>query len=407
VKAKYFLKVFGVLILAVFLTSCASMTTEPPPNYICAGQDLNPMVQRGEYVKKVDNFLVILDTSSTMSERQTISWYKKQQKFLHAKDLITCMNQTIPDIELNGGMRVFGKYQPEEGLIYGMTEYTKDGLDNGLLSVEKTGGFSPIAESITLARTDLEEATGKTAVILFSDGKNTDGSDPVAAAKEMKGQFGDDICIYTVLLGESGKGKTIMDGIAGVGKCDFTIATDAKTLISTNAMTDFVVNVFLKKGVKVMPLMDSDGDGVTDNIDKCPDTPKGIKVDRVGCPIPIKEKISITLHIEFDYDKDDVRTEYNPQIEEVANFLKAYPVKDVSLEGHTDSEGSDAYNDDLSKRRAESVKNVLVDAFGIDAARISTEGYGESRPIATNETVEGRQQNRRVVANIETVRIKK
>ncbi len=406
-KAKYFLKVFGVLILAVFLTSCASMTKEPPQNYICAGQDLNPMVERGEYVKKVDNFLVILDTSSTMSERQTISWYKKQQKFLHAKDLITCMNQTIPGIELNGGIRVFGKVLPEEGLIYGMTGYTKAGVDDGLASIEKTGGFSPITESITLAGTDLEETTGKTAVILFSDGKNTDGSDPVAAAKEMKGRFGDDICIYTVLLGESAKGKAVMDGIAEVGKCDFTIATDAKTLISTNAMTDFVVNVFLKKGAKVRPPMDSDGDGVTDNIDKCPDTPKGIKVDRVGCPIPIKEKISITLHIEFDFDKDDVRPEYNPQIEEVANFLKAYPDKDVSLEGHTDSEGSDAYNDDLSKRRAESVKNVLIEIFGIDAAKITTEGYGEARPVATNETAEGRQQNRRVVANIETVVIKK
>jgi OOP family OmpA-OmpF porin len=153
--------------------------------------------------------------------------------------------------------------------------------------------------------------------------------------------------------------------------------------------------------------MDSDGDGVTDNIDKCPDTPKNIKVDKVGCPIPIKERISITLQIEFDYDKDDVRPEYNSQIEEVANFLKAYPDKDVSLEGHTDSEGSDAYNDDLSKRRAESVKNVLTETFGVDAARIATEGYGEARPVATNETPEGRQQNRRVVANIDTVVIKK
>jgi OOP family OmpA-OmpF porin len=304
-------------------------------------------------------------------------------------------------------MRVFGKYQSEEGLIYGMTEYTKEGLDNGLLSVEKTGGFSPIAESIVLARTDLEQTTGKTAMILFSDGKNTENSDPVAAAKEMKSQFGDDICIYTVLMGESGKGKTIMDGIAEVGQCDFAIATDAKTLISTNAMTDFVINVFLKQGVKVIPPMDSDGDGVTDNIDKCPDTPKNIKVDKVGCPIPIKERISITLQIEFDYDKDDVRPEYNSQIEEVANFLKAYPDKDVSLEGHTDSEGSDAYNDDLSKRRAESVKNVLTETFGVDAARIATEGYGEARPVATNETPEGRQQNRRVVANIDTVVIKK
>ena len=408
-KAKLFLKVFGALFLGTFLTSCASMTTEPPPNYICSSQDLNPMVQRGEYVKKVDNFLVILDASSTMSEKQTISWYKKQQKFFHAKDLITCMNQSIPDIELNGGMRVLGKYPPEEGLIYGMTEYTKDGLASGLLSIEKTGGFSPIAEAINLAGADLEGTTGKTAVILFSDGKNTGAPDPVAAAKEMKDRSGDNICIYTVFLGESAKGKALMDSIAEVGQCDFPLGTDAKTLISTNAMTDFVINVFLGKGAEPMAPMvpkDIDGDGVTDDKDKCPDTPKGIKIDRFGCPIPIKEKVSITLHVEFDFDKDAVRSEYHSKIEEVANFLKAYPGKDAVLEGHTDSIGSDAYNLDLSKRRAESVKTVLVETFGIDAARISTEGFGESQPLATNKTAEGRQENRRVVANIETVRTK-
>jgi OOP family OmpA-OmpF porin len=402
-KAKQLFKLFSVLLLGFFLSSCASMTAEPPPNYVCASQDLNPMVQKGEYVKKIDNFLVILDTSSTMAEKQTISWYKKQKKINHAKDLITCMNQTIPEIELIGGMRVFGDSLPEEGLVYGMTGYTKTGLDESLLSLEKTGGFSPIAESIALARMDLEETTGKSAVILFSDGKNTDGSDPVAAAKEMKDQFGENICIYTVLLGESAKGKMVMDGIAEAGQCDFAIATDAKTLISTNAMTDFVINVFLGKAAKPLPLMDSDGDGVTDNIDKCPDTPKGIKVDRVGCPIPIKEKITITLYIKFDYDKDIVRSEYHSQIEEVANFLKAYPDKNVDLEGHTDSIGSDAYNIDLSQRRAASVKNVLIETFGIDAARITTEGYGEALPVATNETAEGRQLNRRVVANIETI----
>ena len=402
-KAKHFFKVFGALFLGVFLTSCATMTTEPPPNYICAGQDLNPMVQRGEYVKKVDNFLIIFDASSTMSEKQTISWYKRQQKFLHAKDLITCMNQIIPDIDLNGGMRVFGKNPPEEGLIYGMTEYTKTGLDGGLLSIEKTGGFSPIAETITLARVDLEETSGKTAVILFSDGKNTDGSDPIAAAKEMKGQYGNNICIYTVLIGESAKGKALMDSIAEVGQCDFPLGTDAKTLISTNAMTDFVINVFLGKGAKPMAPMDIDGDGVTDDKDRCPNTPRGIKTDRFGCPIPIKEKISIVLRVEFDFDKDAVRPEYHSNIEEVANFLKAYLNKDVDLEGHTDSQGSDAYNQDLSERRAASVKKTLVEVFGIDPTRIATEGYGESQPVATNDTFAGRQQNRRVVAEIETV----
>jgi len=90
----------------------------------------------------------------------------------------------------------------------------------------------------------------------------------------------------------------------------------------------------------------------------------------------------------------------------VANFLKAYPETNAVLEGHTDSIGSEKYNLDLSKRRAESIKKYLVEKFDISAARISTMGFGKSQPVATNKTEEGRQQNRRVVANIVTVIIK-
>ena len=87
----------------------------------------------------------------------------------------------------------------------------------------------------------------------------------------------------------------------------------------------------------------------------------------------------------------------------MANLLKAYPKTDAELEGHTDSIGTDEYNMALSRRRAESVKKYLVEKFSIDETRISTLGYGESKPAASNETDEGRQNNRRVVANIEAV----
>ena len=129
--------------------------------------------------------------------------------------------------------------------------------------------------------------------------------------------------------------------------------------------------------------------------------PKGIKVDKDGCPIPLKEKVTITLLIEFDFDNDEVKFMYHDDIEKVSNLLKAYPKTNAELEGHTDSIGSEEYNMDLSKRRAESVKNYIAETFEIDTARISTVDYGESQPVASNDTAEGRQINRRVVANIE------
>ena len=86
----------------------------------------------------------------------------------------------------------------------------------------------------------------------------------------------------------------------------------------------------------------------------------------------------------------------------MANFLKKYPEVSTVIEGHTSSRGADAYNIELSKARAEAIKTVLIERFGIDTGRISTLGYGEARPIATNDTEAGRLANRRVIAVIQT-----
>ena len=277
----------------------------------------NAKIKSGELIKKVDNLLVVLDASSTMADKTKKGWKNKQRKFPVAKELILCMNTTIPDIEMNAGLRAFGPYYSEKGLVYGMTNYTKAGLNSTVYSINSTGRYNPIANSIHHARMDLEETTGKTAVILFSDGKNNAGGSPITEAASMKDQFGNDLCIYTVLLGNDPKGKATMDGIAKAGECGY--ATDADTLQAANGMSDFVTQVLLAKGAGPR---DSDGDGVYDHLDQCPNTPRGIKVDSVGCPVPIKEKVSITLHVEFDFDKDIVRSEYHNHIMKVANFLK-------------------------------------------------------------------------------------
>jgi len=153
-------------------------------------------------------------------------------------------------------------------------------------------------------------------------------------------------------------------------------------------------------GVKVNSVgcpLDTDGDGVYDYLDKCPDTPKDAAVDKNGCP----EKVCITLNVEFDFDKADIKPEFHSEIKRVADFLKDYPDATAVIEGHTDSKGKIKYNQKLSERRANAVMKNLVDEFGIAAKRLSAKGYGETRPIADNATDEGRQKNRRVVANID------
>ena len=146
--------------------------------------------------------------------------------------------------------------------------------------------------------------------------------------------------------------------------------------------------------------LDSDKDGVPDYLDKCPNTPAGAKVDKDGC---MHEKVSKTLNVEFDTAKYDIKSKYHQNIKEVADFIKSYPSTKVVIEGHTDNVGKEAYNVRLSQNRANSVKQYLIDKFGIDATTIEAVGYGPSRPVADNSTPEGKQKNRRVDAVLQTV----
>lgn len=149
---------------------------------------------------------------------------------------------------------------------------------------------------------------------------------------------------------------------------------------------------------------DTDGDGVYDYADKCPETPNGIPVDADGCPKKMEEKVSIELKVLFDTGKDVVKPDYRSEIERVANFLKAYPDVKAEIEGHTDDVGPDTANQRLSQRRADAVRAYLLKEFSVDASRVKAVGYGETKPIADNKTAEGRSTNRRVIATMEAVK---
>lgn len=135
---------------------------------------------------------------------------------------------------------------------------------------------------------------------------------------------------------------------------------------------------------------DTDGDGVCDEADKCPGTPAGTKVDSVGCPM------EQTLKVLFDFDSAELRPESITELERVVQFMGDVPFAKALVEGHTDSVGTEAYNQALSDRRAKAVFDYLS-SRGVDPARLSSIGHGELKPIADNATAEGRQMNRRVM----------
>jgi outer membrane protein OmpA-like peptidoglycan-associated protein len=104
----------------------------------------------------------------------------------------------------------------------------------------------------------------------------------------------------------------------------------------------------------------------------------------------------LTLHVNFDFDKSVVRKSDIAELEKAVDFIKKYPGYQVSIEGHTDSIGTDKYNQALSERRAAAVKAYLLQQGVVDSQRIKSVGYGKSRPIADNKTKQGRFENRRV-----------
>ncbi|HZF71550.1 OmpA family protein [Sulfuricurvum sp.] len=135
--------------------------------------------------------------------------------------------------------------------------------------------------------------------------------------------------------------------------------------------------------------MDSDGDGVFDAEDKCPNTPQGFKVDSDGCPLTYSFKVF------FDFDSSRIKKEFRGTIEEFATFMKENPYV-AEIQGHTDSTGTDEYNQGLSERRANAVMKKLIE-LGIDPKRLKAVGFGEKQPLNDNSTKEKRQQNRQVV----------
>ncbi len=149
---------------------------------------------------------------------------------------------------------------------------------------------------------------------------------------------------------------------------------------------------------------DSDGDGVNDCNDKCPNSPAGQTVGPDGCPVPV----TIDLRgVNFDFDKSKLRPDAVAILNQAIEVLKKYPELKVEVAGHTDSKGTDAYNQKLSERRAKAVYDYLT-SNGIDAGRlVGPHGFGESHPIAPNtnpdgsDNPEGRAQNRRTELNVQ------
>lgn len=382
-RKKIFRALLSVVVLVLFM-GCATQQQVRP---VIKAVDLNPKITSGQYVQKVDTFMVIFDASSSMNDL-----YKNDTKMNQQKGLVALLDNTVPNLKLTGGLRIFGQLtffgDPSSKTIYWSTDYRNPDLTKAVASFWSGNGFSPLDAALDGAAADLRTQSGRMAVIAFSDGEDMGQYKPVAAAKRMKDAYGDRVCIYTVHLGANAAGRKLMQQVADEGRCGAMVTGDS--IASTEGMANFVERIFLE-----------------DKRDKQAKQPTEMKEMKQAAEAAaeldqmIIEKGRATLFVRFDFDSAVVKPEYHKEIEKLTNVMKKYPDLNFIVEGHTCNIGTKEYNDRLSRRRAGAIKEVMIKKFGIDAARIKTKGYGLSKPTASNATREGRQKNRRVEAAVE------
>ncbi len=336
---------------------------------LAGSQDLSMKLKSGQYIQKANNFYIIFDKTGSMGNT-----YAGQLKLNIEKSLVSSFNRNIPDLSLMAGLRTFGQNYSDFDVtkfVYGIVKYNPDSLDGVIQELGSPFGDSPLDVAITAAGNDLRAAKGRIALVVFSDGEDM-GNAPVKAAASVKSQYGDNLCIYTVQIGNDENGGKILTKVAQAGQCGIFVKGDK--LASDAEMTHFVKRIFLASKQKVM---------------------KETAVQREALA---SKEVSIELLVEFDSGKAIVKPKYNNEIKKVADIMKEYPDTSAMIEGHTDNVGKEAANIKLSQRRADSIKAYLVKKFGIDSSRIKAVGYGPNKPVASNATKEGRQKNRRVRA---------
>ncbi len=334
-----------ILVVMLLAGGCAKPQTAQQASQF----QVQPLVKE-MWRQKADNLVFVLDASASMSQT-----HNGLEKFAIGRNVVARFNKTMPDLAIKAALRSFGHsltYSYKSTIsVYGLTDYSQTDLANALFTIVPAGGPSPMDKSLKATADDLKAAEGKIAMVVVSDGQDMNNAS-LNAAMDLNTQYGDRLCVYTVLIGDDAAGRTLLSKISQVTGCGQAIA--AEDVATGSTMADFVTTVLLEKA-------DS----------------------------------WIFKDIKFEIDKDVLMTSSYPTLEKIVTILRDRPEISIEIQGHTDSTASAAYNMDLSRRRALTVMKYLK-SKGVLPSRMTARGYGEGRPIDTNVTDEGKANNRRV-----------
>jgi len=331
-----------------------------------------------EVVKTADNFIVLFDASGSM---QDIYQDTGMKKIDFAEAMFKGRAAQVPELDWNAGLylytpwKSFYEVQPFDKAKYGQAI---DEMAAYKPSIMYKNQPTPLGTAIKNLDPILAKLSGKTVVFIFSDGQFTLSQPkiwPVPAARELASKY--NVCFDIISSAQTPKSQKLVNDLAAVNTCSRVVTFDAM-LSRPEYMTSAIYAVRDRALVE------------TQLISKV----VGVELDSIL----------------FDYNKADIRPEYHDKLDALAKFLEKNPDTYALIEGFADSTGDPTYNMMLSRQRAESVKNYLMEKEIFSAAeanisaiaekRLVTVWYGPVVPVGSNETAEGRQLNRRVRISI-------
>ena len=316
------------------------------------------------FIKLVDNFIVLYDASGSMADefKDGIQKLDAELRIMQQQNII------LPELGYNAGLYKFTPFKTYyEMQTYDRMAYQRaiDQLPNTQNAGNFVGQPTPLAEGIAKLDPILARLSGKTAIIIFTDGTYTFNrvtkQRPLDAAKALAAKH--DVCFYLVSSATTPKAEKYLDDMAAINECSRVIPFEA---LYYNPVWTVGALYLVKSTVSVETATEKRVMGVN------------------------------TRDINFAWDQKAIKPADHENLKQVAEFLQRNPKSFAVLAGYTDSTGDPEYNLYLSRKRAESAKNYILEQSRIDPDRVVLHWYGATNYVADNSTEEGRTKNRRV-----------
>ena len=363
----------------VSIVSCAVALACATP--VVKPVDVQPIVPKSGESVVVDQSIVIVDSSGSIC---------RTEQFPGEKALVQSLVAAMPAGKYEAGAIAFGGVKRE---VHPLAPLDRAGLASYAGDLGYLSEGSPLDQALAEAAASLKGKSDHAAITVISDGKPTDVVGRKvpeqrsfdAASALAKGYHGT-VCIHTIQIGTDPAGAKFLQKLSKVTGCgSHRVASSLGTAASIQG---FQREVYLGAApVARAAEGDADGDGVLDSKDRCPGTPSGARVDARGC--------WVIEGLHFATNSAEIEPAAAARLNaEVVPVLRKNPDVKIEIDGHTDSRGNDAYNQKLSERRAEAVRAFLA-SHGVEGSRLTSRGFGETQPIAPNDTPENLRKNRR------------